>query len=334
MRKSVLSILLVILIFNLSSATASTYNIESFDLNASVSDYETSVTFPAGYLIGDFVEFVQVNPHDAGASGFYQVSVSYTRNSVASAATHLASISHANPSIWRELGRINNNPYVGSRVNFTVDCNTEYGNARFRVRATNTYGVTTDPISVNIKITAVNFNSSFVQLNNRGVDLSISKFLPMTSDWDLYVGDLFSTNGASLAIKAIQNGNVGIGTSNPTSKLTVAGNINSREVKVSVDAGADFVFDKDYTLPSLQEVEKFVTKNKHLPEIASAKEMQKEGINLSEMNIKLLQKIEELTLYVIEQNKQFELLSDKIEKQNQEFKILKTKIKKLEFKQK
>ncbi|WP_230156686.1 tail fiber protein [Flavobacterium sp. CECT 9288] len=115
------------------------------------------------------------------------------------------------------------------------------------------------------------------------------------------------------------NGNVGIGTTNPTSKLTVAGNINSREVKVSVDAGADFVFDKDYALPSLQEVEKFVTKNKHLPEIASAKEMQKEGINLSEMNIKLLQKIEELTLYVIELKKENEAQNKKIEQ------IVKTK---------
>jgi hypothetical protein len=312
MKRSVLYILLAILVFNLSSANAAiTYNTLSLDLNTAVSEYETSVTFPAGYLIGDYIEFVRVNPYDAGASGFYQISVSYTRNSVASAATHLASISHANPSLWREVGRINNNPYVGSRVNFTVDCNTEYNNSRFRIRATNTYGVTTDPISVNIKITAVNFNSSFVPLNNRGVDLSVSKFLPMTSDWDLYVGDLFSTNGATLAIKAIQNGNVGIGTTNPTSKLTVAGNINSREVKVSVDAGADFVFEKDYTLPSLQEVEKFVTENKHLPEIASAKEMQKEGINLSEMNIKLLQKIEELTLYVIEQNKRIELLEKK-----------------------
>lgn len=104
---------------------------------------------------------------------------------------------------------------------------------------------------------------------------------------------------------------VAIGTINPTSKLTVAGNINSREVKVTVDAGADFVFEKNYALPSLQEVEKFVTENKHLPEIASAKEMQKEGIKLSEMNIKLLQKIEELTLYVIQQNKRIELLEKK-----------------------
>ena len=114
------------------------------------------------------------------------------------------------------------------------------------------------------------------------------------------------------------NGNVGIGTPKPTSKLTVAGNINSREVKVSVDAGADFVFEKEYALPSLQEVEKFVTENKHLPEIASAKEMQKEGINLSEMNIKLLQKIEELTLYLIEQEKKNTIQSKEIEKLKEE----------------
>ena len=131
-------------------------------------------------------------------------------------------------------------------------------------------------------------------------------------------------NSSSLFVKT--GGNVGIGTTNPTSKLTVAGNINSREVKVTVDAGADFVFEKDYALPSLQEVEKFVTENKHLPEIASAKEMQKEGINLSEMNIKLLQKIEELTLYVIEQNKKIELQQKVNDSQSKEMKVLKNEL--------
>ncbi|KQW99229.1 tail fiber protein [Flavobacterium sp. Root420] len=110
------------------------------------------------------------------------------------------------------------------------------------------------------------------------------------------------------------NGNVGIGTTNPTSKLTVAGNINSREVKVTVDAGADFVFENDYNLPSLDAVDKFIKENKHLPEIASADEMKKEGINLSEMNIKLLQKIEEMTLYMIEQNKKIIDLENRLKK--------------------
>ncbi|MNQ57814.1 hypothetical protein D3C85_719830 [compost metagenome] len=108
------------------------------------------------------------------------------------------------------------------------------------------------------------------------------------------------------------NGFVGIGTTNPTSLLTVAGNINSREVKVTVDAGADFVFENNYNLPSLDFVDKYIKENKHLPEIASADEMKKDGINLSEMNIKLLQKIEEMTLYMIEQNKSIQELKQEI----------------------
>ncbi len=144
-------------------------------------------------------------------------------------------------------------------------------------------------------------------------DVFISPEIPVAQNWSWT-----STLNQESVQSVLGNGNVGIGTINPTSKLTVAGNITSREVKVSVDAGADFVFDKDYALPSLQEVEKFVTKNKHLPEIASAKEKQKEGINLSEMNIKLLQKIEELTLYVIEQEKKNTIQSKEIEKLKEE----------------
>lgn len=114
------------------------------------------------------------------------------------------------------------------------------------------------------------------------------------------------------------NGNVGIGTYNPDAKLTVAGKIHSREVKVTVDAGADFVFANDYKLPKLEDVESFVTKNKHLPEIAPAKEMEANGIHLGEMNIKLLQKIEELTLYTIQQQKDIKALQN----ENKELKSL------------
>lgn len=101
-----------------------------------------------------------------------------------------------------------------------------------------------------------------------------------------------------------QNGNVGIGTTQPDAKLSVKGKIHAQEVLVDLNIpGPDYVFDKDYSLLSLKETDDFIKINKHLPEVPSAKQMEKEGINVSEMQMKLLQKIEELTLYVIGQQK-------------------------------
>jgi hypothetical protein len=276
-------------------------------------EYESSVTFPAGYIVGDYIEFLSVNPASAGASGYYQISINYTRGNVASAATHVASISHSNPALWREAGRVNNNPYVGSGVNFTIDCNTQYANPRFRIRAVNTLGINT-PITVYIKVTSLNTNGTFTTLNATGNDTTVSKFVPMTSDWDLYVGNVFVADGATLAIKAIQNGNVGIGTAIPDEKLTVKGKIHTQEVRVDMTGALvpDYVFENDYKLKTLPEVEEFIKENKHLPEIPSAKEIEKNGLMIAEMNMALLKKMEEMTLYMIEMKKESEKQNDKI----------------------
>lgn len=102
----------------------------------------------------------------------------------------------------------------------------------------------------------------------------------------------------------IVKGNVGIGTSSPLEKLSVNGKIRAREVKVEVTGWADYVFAADYALNELREVEKYIKENGHLPDIPSAKDVENEGISLGEMNVKLLKKIEELTLYLIQKDKE------------------------------
>src|SRR5690606_37491030 len=153
-----------------------------------------------------------------------------------------------------------------------------------------------------------------------------------------FIGLAFFTQGTNApgpmyeSMRIARSGNVGIGTTNPDSKLTVAGKIHSQEVKVTVNAGADYVFENNYNLPSLEEVQQFIQENGHLPEIASAKDMEANGIHLSEMNIKLLQKIEELTLYAIEQEKEIKEQKKEIErlkKQNTRIDLLEEKLNQL-----
>ena len=121
------------------------------------------------------------------------------------------------------------------------------------------------------------------------------------------------------------DGKVGIGTDNPTAKLHVNGNILASEVTVSTTANnfPDYVFQPDYDLMSLEEVEAYVKANSHLPEVPSAEKVEANGHKLAEMNLLLLKKIEELTLYTIEQE-------EKIQSQNQLLKTFEERLEKLE----
>lgn len=111
-----------------------------------------------------------------------------------------------------------------------------------------------------------------------------------------------------------QDGNVGIGTTSPDSKLTVNGKIHAREVIIDEDFLADYVFEPSYNLRPLCEVEEYVNTHRHLPEIPSAANVKANGLNLGEMQNLLLQKIEELTLYAIEQQKQIDELKEMLQK--------------------
>jgi len=99
-------------------------------------------------------------------------------------------------------------------------------------------------------------------------------------------------------------GNIGMGTLTPKEKLSVFGTVRAMEVKVASTGWPDYVFAKDYKIGTLNELEAYIKTNKHLPEIPSAEVIEKEGLALGEMNKKLLKSLEELTLHVIEQNKQ------------------------------
>jgi hypothetical protein len=164
-----------------------------------------------------------------------------------------------------------------------------------------------------------------------------------------------NTNDLTERLRIMADGNIGIGISSPSEKLQVAGNAKidgnitssgtvqigtittfpagfklaiagnmiAEQVKVKKSvsgAWPDFVFANEYKLPTLNSIEQYVNENKHLPEIPSAREVEKDGQDLGEMNRLLLKKVEELTLYMIEQNK-------KLENQQKEINVLKEKMK-------
>jgi len=293
------------------------YNADAQNTN----DYlETNVTFPADYKIGDYIEFATAKPISVGASAYYEVSITYTRGNIAAAATHLVSSSHANSPSWQESGRVNSNVYTTGAVNFTIDHNPN--TKAFRVRAIETFGITA-PLVVYVKIRSINFNTGFNTYLTTGHEPNLVKRLPMTYDWDLVVGNNYTSSDGILAIKAASNGNVGIGTPNPTEKLAVNGTIRAKEVKVEANPWPDYVFNDDHQLMPLDSLASFVKENKHLPNIAPAKSVEENGVALGELNRQLLQKIEEMTLYLIQQNKGMKILNQEIESLRKEIDLLK-----------
>ncbi len=115
------------------------------------------------------------------------------------------------------------------------------------------------------------------------------------------------------------NGNMGIGTASPTEKLSVDGTVLAKKVRVSA-AGSpdwpDYVFAPSYELRALSEVENYIKENQHLPEVPSAKDIEANGLDLGSMDATLLKKVEELTLYLIQESKE----KDELKKENKDLK--------------
>jgi ethanolamine utilization microcompartment shell protein EutS len=156
--------------------------------------------------------------------------------------------------------------------------------------------------------TTDNFTNSTGIIAHFGMSLfKNASGLPGVSHSGYYGLNFYTTGIERMRIK--DNGYIGIGSINPDEKLTVKGKIHAEEVRVDLSVPADYVFQKyytgkselksDYVMPTLADVEAYTKENNHLPNVPSAQEIKDKGLQLGEMSNILLQKIEELTIYII-----------------------------------
>ncbi|GHE56664.1 hypothetical protein [Roseivirga thermotolerans] len=179
--------------------------------------------------------------------------------------------------------------------------------------------------------------------NVNGADLSVlsdNNTAPVFKVVGTGNADLVNILDGSTEVFTIKDGGqVGIGTTSPSVKLEVngnalfQGNIESMKVKVTQDPGnwPDYVFSPNFKLRTLTELETYIQQNQHLPEVPSAKEIEANGQDLGDIQAVLLKKIEELTLYLIQENKENSNLKEqitKVEDENQELREMLQEIKK------
>lgn len=211
--------------------------------------------------------------------------------------------------------------YTGGFITFNTNNNTEM----MRIDAYGNVGIGTsspqNKISINglVGIYGEGLNGTTYQRTVIYSDATNGLYFdaPLRSD-NTGVPINFGWRGGSPKITFLPSGNVLIGKttqSNSNYRLDVVGKIRADEIIVNT-TGADFVFEPTYKLRSLAELEAFIKANKHLPDIAPAREMQENGVSAGEMQSKLLQKVEELTLYVIELEKKISEKDAKLLEQN------------------
>jgi hypothetical protein len=162
-----------------------------------------------------------------------------------------------------------------------------------------------DPLTIQRSNMAVGVNTinpqAKLHIKGSGVDNTTSSLL-------------VNNNANTELFRILDNGNVGIGTANPQSLLSVNGNIITRKITATPIGWSDYVFSDDYSLLPLPQVEDYIHRNRHLPDVISAGEVKLHGVDLAENQAVLLKKVEELTLYLIEEHKELEKLKEENKK--------------------
>jgi hypothetical protein len=239
-----------------------------------------------------------------------------------------------------------NSSHATSGIIFTA--NNQDGSINFYTSATNNAGIGTQQMIIdksgNVGIGTVNPGAKLqVQggilstnngLNNIALNSAGANYGFISNNaankWSLGYGTTVSTLGTPV-LTWNSSGSVGIGTTNPDQLLTVNGTIHSTEVKVDLNMPApDYVFDTNYRLTDLGTLKAYLDQNHHLPEIPSAAQMAKDGLNLGDMNTKLLKKVEELTLYLIEKEQQVKEIKEAQQSQSEKLQMQKLQDQKLQ----
>jgi len=213
---------------------------------------------------------------------------------------------------------VSTNLHVVGNSNFNLACigrsgttlnNYEFGYNVGFTNTNNTYTYRTADMASSINMgTGGNIVFKTAVAGSAGATMTLTERIRIANNGNVGIGTSSPIAKLHVVGTTHLNGHVNIGTASSLANLIVAGNINARSVNVTANAGADFVFEPDYRLRTLAEVEQFIIENKHLPDIAPAECMVRNGVDIGEFQIQLLQKIEELTLYVIELKKEIDEL--------------------------
>lgn len=209
-----------------------------------------------------------------------------------------------------------NNNQGAPTMAFTYDQKVGIGTASpytsFHVKGGAQIGDDADPIQYGllqlVRPSSVADNKFYISFLRNGSFTSGLGYVPATNTLGIW---LAGNNTGTPVISCTPDQNVGIGTINPQAKLAVNGDVLAKKVKVTLSGWSDYVFNASYRLRPLSEVEQYIKQYGHLPEVVSAAEVEKNGLDVGDNQATLLKKIEELTLYVIELEKRMKELEVK-----------------------